>query len=84
MLELFPWWGGFYERLVRVVKNAIRKLLIGSRISYDELVTILVEVENIIISTSLTYQIKTLHRRKPLHRMIFYMVGILPSVGSIL
>ena len=55
ILELSPWWGGFYERMVRVVKVAIKKVLRNARVSYDELVTILVEVKNMINSRPLTY-----------------------------
>ena len=53
-MEVSPWWGGFYERLVRVVLNAVRKVLRREMISYDELFTILVKVENMINSRPLT------------------------------
>ena len=41
ILPLSPWWGGFYERLVRTVKNALRKILGRSKLNFEELYTIL-------------------------------------------
>lgn len=40
-----PWWGGFYERLVRSVKSALRKSLGSNLITRCELETSLHEVE---------------------------------------
>ena len=55
ILELAPHWGGFYERLNRLVKNALRKILRKSRLSYEEVETILVEIEGVLNSRPLTY-----------------------------
>ena len=55
ILELSPWWGGFYERLIKVVKTAMRKVLRNAKVSYDELSTILVQIENMVNSRPLTY-----------------------------
>ena len=44
-VELAPWWGGFWERLVRSVKEPLRKVLGRQVIGYDELVTTVTEVE---------------------------------------
>jgi len=41
ILPASPWWGGFYERLVRSVKLSLRKVLCRSLLSYEELQTIL-------------------------------------------
>ena len=49
-----PWWGGFYERLIQVVKRVLRKLLRNTRLSYEELLTILTESECTINSRPLT------------------------------
>ena len=54
-LELSPWQGGHYERMVRSVKRCLRKVLGNSLISFDELTTILVEVECILNSRPLSY-----------------------------
>ena len=35
ILPLSPWWGGFYERLIRIVKSTLRKVLGKSRLNYE-------------------------------------------------
>ena len=40
-----PWWGGVFERLVRSVKQCLKKMLGLARLTYDELLTALVEIE---------------------------------------
>ena len=55
ILPLSPWWGGFYERLIRIVKSTLRKVLGQARLNYEELYTILTEVEMTINSRPLTY-----------------------------
>ena len=55
ILEKSPWWGGFYERLVGLVKNLLKKSMGRTRLTYDEIFTLLLEVENIINCRPLTY-----------------------------
>ena len=55
ILPLSPWWGGFYERLVRTVKNILRKILGRSKLNFEELYTILTQVECILNSRPLSY-----------------------------
>ena len=40
-----PWWGGFFERLVRSVKRCLKKTLGNARISFEEFETVLSQVE---------------------------------------
>ena len=50
-----PWWGGWWERLVRAVKVGLRKSL-GSRcLSRNELETVLLEIECCVNSRPLTF-----------------------------
>ena len=47
-VELAPWWGGFWERLIRSVEEPLRKVLGRQVIGYDELVTTVTEVEAVL------------------------------------
>ncbi|GFV56438.1 integrase catalytic domain-containing protein [Trichonephila clavipes] len=55
IVERAPWWGGFYERLVKSVKDPLRKIIGKALLTFEELVTILVEIEYIVNSRPLTY-----------------------------
>ena len=55
-LERAPCWGGFFERMVGSVKACLRKVLGNARLSFDELLTVLVEVEGTLNSRPLTYE----------------------------
>ncbi|UYV65055.1 hypothetical protein LAZ67_3002993 [Cordylochernes scorpioides] len=50
-----PWWGGFWERLVRVVKSLLVRMLGFSKLNYVQLETALCEVESIINNRALSY-----------------------------
>ena len=56
ILPASPWWGGFYERLVRSVKMSLRKVLGRSLLSFEELQTILCDIELVINNRPLVYQ----------------------------
>ena len=53
--NLAPWWGGFWERMVRTVKDPLRKTLGRSNLTYSEMETLLVEVSFAINCRPLTY-----------------------------
>ena len=50
-----PWWGGFFERLVRSTKRCLKKQLGNARLAYEELMTLLCEVEAVLNSRPLTF-----------------------------
>ena len=52
---LAPWQGGFYERLVGLVKRSLRKAMGPRRFTFEQLITILAEVEAIVNTRPLTY-----------------------------
>ena len=54
-LEEAPWWGGFWERMVKSTKRCLKKVLKNACLSYDELTTILIEVEALLNSQPLAY-----------------------------
>ena len=53
-LERAPWWGGFFERMVGLVKGCLRRVLGNAKLSFEELLTTLVEVEGTLNSRPLT------------------------------
>ncbi|CAB4016096.1 integrase core domain [Paramuricea clavata] len=55
IVERAPWWGGFWERMVRTVKGVLKKVIGRSSLNYDELYTILTEVESIMNDRPITY-----------------------------
>ena len=53
--EAAPWKGGFFERMVKSVKRCLKKVLMNTRLNYEELLTTIKEIENIINNRPLTY-----------------------------
>ena len=54
-VELAPWMGGFYERLVGIVKRSLRKAIGRVCLNSEQLLTILKEAEAVINSRPLVY-----------------------------
>ncbi|XP_031356633.1 uncharacterized protein LOC116180668 [Photinus pyralis] len=50
-----PWWGGFWERLIRLLKQLLRKVLGRISLSYEELITVLIDCEAVINARPITY-----------------------------
>ncbi len=50
-----PWWGGVFERLIRSAKRCLRKIVGQAKLTYDELLTAIVEVEAVLNSRLLSY-----------------------------
>ena len=55
IVEKAQWWDGFWERLLRSVKRPLKKVLGRSSLTYDELNTIIIEIESLINARPITY-----------------------------
>ena len=55
IVEKAPWMGGFYERLIGVVKISLKKCLLSSLVTIDELSCLVCEVEGVVNSRPLAY-----------------------------
>ncbi|GFS65095.1 integrase catalytic domain-containing protein [Trichonephila clavipes] len=49
------WWGGWWERIVRMIKELLHRVLGKSIVNYEELLTIVCDCESIISARPLTY-----------------------------
>ncbi|XP_054724179.1 uncharacterized protein LOC129234240 [Uloborus diversus] len=50
-----PWYGGWWERMVRSIKQILRKCLGKACVTYEEMLTVLCEAESVINERPLTY-----------------------------
>lgn len=80
-LEKAPWWGGIFERLIKSMKQCLRKTIGKARLSYDELLTAITEVEMILNSRPISY-VSTEDIEEPLtpsHLLVGHRILSLPD-----
>ncbi|XP_059047188.1 uncharacterized protein LOC131842631 [Achroia grisella] len=66
-----PWWGGFWERLIKMLKELLRRMLGKAALHYTELLTILTECEAILNNRPLTYITENTENLMPLTPSMF-------------
>ena len=54
-LEKAPWWGGIFERMIKSAKRCLKKSVGKNCLTYDELHTLIVEIEAVLNSRPLMY-----------------------------
>ncbi|CAL1276505.1 unnamed protein product [Larinioides sclopetarius] len=74
-----PWWGGFWERIIHMVKKLLRRVLGNACLYYEEFVSILCDCEAIINSRPLTYISEDPNDLIPLTPSMF--IQDIPTVG---
>ncbi|GFQ82076.1 transposable element Tcb2 transposase [Trichonephila clavata] len=74
---LLRWWGGFYERerLMRSIKEPLRKIIGRANLTFEETMTILAEIENVLNHRPLTYVSDDVSDPEPLTPVNFLLVG---------
>ena len=50
-----PWWGGFFERLIGIMKNALSKAIGRALLKFEELEEVLLDVESFLNNRPLCY-----------------------------
>ncbi|GBM17032.1 hypothetical protein AVEN_133302-1 [Araneus ventricosus] len=65
------WWGVWWERLVQMTKEILRKILGRAALDYEELVTLLCDCERVINSRPLTYVSEDVYDVPPLTPEMF-------------
>ena len=48
IVQKAPWWGGFLERLIQSAQRCLKTSIVRTTLSYDELQTLLIEVETVV------------------------------------
>ena len=80
--ERAPWCGGFYERLIRLVKRGLKKIIRNTSLNAIELQTILKEIDATFNSCPLTYPYTDINDGPPLtpsHFLCRHRLLILPD-----
>ncbi|XP_035227073.1 uncharacterized protein LOC118199346 [Stegodyphus dumicola] len=73
--ERSPWWGGFWEHLMRSIKEPLKKILGRALLTFEELSTILTELECVLNNRPLTYESNELGEPRPLIPSQFLLPG---------
>ena len=83
-LERAPWWGGFFEHMVKSVKRFLKKTLSNSSFYYGELLGALIEIEMVLNSRPLSF-VSSNDLQEPLtlsHLLVGHRLLSLPSCNN--
>ena len=83
--ERAPWWGGFHERLIGLMKRCLKKNLGKACLNMIELNTILTEVEAVLNRRPLTYPYTDINDVSPLtpsHFLCGFRLVTLPDTNA--
>lgn len=74
-VALAPWWGGFWERLIRVMKDLMKRTIGNSSLNGRELADVLLMVEETMNGRPLTYVTEQNGELEPLTPSMFMKVS---------
>ena len=80
-VERAPWWGGVFERMIQTAKRCLRKTIGRARLTHEELLTSVVEVEMTLNSRPLSF-VSSEDTEEPLtpsHLLCGYRILSLPD-----
>lgn len=80
--ERAAWWGGFWERMVQTVKRSLRVILGKNKFGFEEMTTILQEVEAVVNSRPLAPVHDAPHEQEALTPAHFLSGGRLTALPS--
>ena len=55
IVEGAPWWGGWWERMVGLVKNLLKRGIGRTSLYSDELETLMIRIEAVVNQSPITY-----------------------------
>ena len=82
-LERAPWCGGLFERKIQTTKRCLKKIVGSARLTYDELLTSLIEVEMTLNSRQLTSSDDLEEPLTPSHLLCGFLVLNLPDPSTV-
>ena len=86
IIKRAPWTGGFYERMIGLTKQSLRKVLGSSLVSLNDLRTLIVEIEAGLNDRPLTYvsnDIDAPEAINPSHLLLGHRLDALPDISEI-